>query len=67
MITEYKIFPETPLCPKCKKAMSVSDVIPTMPTTGMDQDEVVYKCRKCGAEVKQILDRRRTEPIILAQ
>jgi len=65
VITEYKIFPETPLCQKCKKPMSVSDVIPTMPATGFDQDEVVYKCKKCGAEVKQMLDRQRTESIIL--
>jgi hypothetical protein len=67
VITEYKIFPETPLCPKCKKPMSVSDVMPTMPTTGLDQDEVVYKCRKCGAEVKRILDRHRAEPLIFAK
>ena len=67
MITEYKIFPETPLCPHSKNAMSVSDVIPTMATTGLDQDEVIYECRKCGAEVKQILDRQRTEPIVLGQ
>jgi lysyl-tRNA synthetase class I len=64
--TEYKIFPETPLCPKCKKAMTVSDVMPTMPTTGLDQDEVVYKCR-CGAEAKRIVDRQRAEPIVIGQ
>jgi len=38
-----------------------------MATTGLDQDEVIYECRKCGAEVKQILDRQRTEPIVLGQ
>jgi hypothetical protein len=67
LITEYKTFPETPLCPKCKKAMTVSDVMSMMPTTGLDQDEVVYKCRRCGAEKKQILDRHRAESIILGQ
>jgi uncharacterized protein with PIN domain len=67
MITEYKIFPETPPCPKCKNPMSASDVIPTMPTTGFDQDEVVYKCKECGVEVKRVIDRQRTEPIILGQ
>ncbi len=67
MITEYKIFPETPLCPNCKNAMNVSDVIPTMATTGLGQDEVIYECRKRRAEVKQILDRQHIEPIVLGQ
>jgi hypothetical protein len=47
--------------------MSVLDVIPTMPTTGFDQDEVLYKCRKCGTQMKQSLDRQRSEPITLGQ
>ena len=67
LITEYKFFPEAPHCPTCKKPMSATDVTPTMPTTGFDQDEVVYKCRKCGVEVKRTFDRQRTEPIILRQ
>jgi len=32
VITDYKIFPEIPLCPRCDEPMSVLDVIPTMPT-----------------------------------
>jgi hypothetical protein len=67
VITEYKIFPAIPPCPTCHRPMSVLDVIPTMPTTGFDQDEVLYKCRKCGAQVKQRLDRQRSEPITLGQ
>lgn len=67
MITEYKIFPERPLCHTCNEPLRVSDVIPTMPTTGSDQDEVVWKCKNCGAEVKQIFDRRRSDPIVLAR
>ena len=47
------------LCPKCRIPMSVSDVIPTMPTTGFDEDEVVYRCHQCGAQVKQVIERRR--------
>jgi hypothetical protein len=39
--------------------MSVSDVIPTMPTTGFDEDEVVYWCRSCGTEVKRVFERQR--------
>jgi len=67
LITEYKFFPEAPPCPICKQPMSVSNVIPTMPTTGFDQDEVVYKCQKCGVELKRTFDRQRTESIILGQ
>jgi Zn finger protein HypA/HybF involved in hydrogenase expression len=62
VITEYKIFPDdhdVQLCPKCRDPMSVSDVIPTMPTTGFDEDEVVYWCRSCGTEVKRVLERQR--------
>ena len=49
------------LCPKCRIPMSVSDVIPTMPTTGLDEDEVVYRCHQCGAEVKRVIERHRSE------
>ena len=66
VITEYRMFPETPFCPNCEP-LSVSDVVPTMPTTGFDQDEVVWRCSKCGAEVKQILDRQRSDPVIVGQ
>jgi len=62
VITEYKIFPDDhdfQLCPKCRDSMSVSDVIPTMPTTGFDEDEVVYWCRSCGTEVKRVFERQR--------
>jgi hypothetical protein len=45
----------------------VSDVIPTMPITGFDEDEVVWKCGECGTEVKRVLDRQRSGPVILAQ
>jgi hypothetical protein len=34
---------EVQLCPKCRIPMSVTDVIPTMPTTGLDEDELVYR------------------------
>ena len=47
------------LCPKCRIPMSVSDVIPTMPTTGFDEDEVVYRCHQCGEEVKRVIERHR--------
>ena len=67
MITEYKMFPETPVCPKCNEPLRVSDVVPTMPITGVDQDEVVWKCNRCRAEVKQVFDRQRAEPVILGQ
>ena len=48
------------LCPKCGIPMSVSDVIPTMPTAGLDEDEVVYRCHHCGAEVIRIFERHRS-------
>jgi ribosomal protein L37AE/L43A len=67
VITEYRMFSEKPLCPRCNQPMSVSDVIPTMPTTGFDQDEVVWKCAKCGTEVKQPVDRQRSEPVVLGR
>ena len=67
MITEYKIFPETPRCPNCHEPLRVSDVIPTMPVTGFDRDEVVWKCGKCAATVKQVFDRQCSEPVILGQ
>jgi hypothetical protein len=51
---------ETQLCPKCRTPMSISDVIPTAPTTGINEDELVYRCRRCGAEVKRVLERHRT-------
>jgi len=51
---------EVQLCPKCRIPMSVSDVTPTMPTTGLDEDEVVYRCHRCGAEVQRILERHRS-------
>jgi uncharacterized protein with PIN domain len=61
VITEYKIFPEVQLCPKCHVEMHVSDVIPTMHTTGLDQDELLYRCPECGTEVTEILHRERVE------
>jgi hypothetical protein len=51
---------EVQLCPKCRIPMSVTDVIPTMPTTGLDEDELVYRCHRCGAEVKRIMERHRS-------
>ncbi len=57
---------EVQLCPKCRIPMSVSDVIPTMPTTGLDEDEVVYRCHRCGAEVKRILERPGSCPNVFA-
>jgi RNase P subunit RPR2 len=51
---------ETQLCPKCRTPMAVSDVIPTMPTTGLDEDELVYRCHGCGAEVKRVVERHRS-------
>jgi hypothetical protein len=62
VITEYKIFPDDAdfhLCPKCRDRMSVSDVIPLMPTTGFDEDEVVYRCLSCGTEMKRVIERQR--------
>ena len=47
------------LCPKCQMPMSVTDVIPTMPTTGLDEDELVYRCYRCGTEVKRLMERHR--------
>jgi RNase P subunit RPR2 len=67
VLKDYKIFPEVPFCPHCDQPLSVSDVIPTMPITGFDEDEVVWKCGECGTEVKRVLDRQRSEPVILAQ
>jgi RNase P subunit RPR2 len=64
VLKDYKIFPEVPFCPHCDQPLSVSDVIPTMP---IDEDEVVWKCGECGTEVKRVLDRQRSEPVILAQ
>jgi len=40
---------EVQLCPKCRIPMSVSDVTATMPTTGLDEGAVVYRCHRCGA------------------
>ena len=62
MISEYKIFPEVDVCPKCGERMSVSDVIPTMHTTGFDEDELVYRCHRCGAKARRAMERRRTRP-----
>jgi hypothetical protein len=50
---------ENQLCPKCRIPMSVSDVIPLMPTTGLDGDELVYRCPRCRAEVKRVMERHR--------
>jgi uncharacterized protein with PIN domain len=61
LITEYKIFPEFQVCPKCHVEMRVSDVIPTMHTMGLDQDELVRRCPQCGIEVREILPRERVE------
>ncbi len=45
--TNTKIPPgEVQLCTKCRIPMSVSDVFPTMPTTGLDEDELVYRCHR---------------------
>src|SRR6266571_5489180 len=30
-------------------------VLPTMPTTGLDEDELVYGCHRCGAELKRTI------------
>ncbi len=59
--TNTKIPPgEVQLCTKCRIPMSVSDVFPTMPTTGLDEDELVYRCHRCGAEVKRTMERHRS-------
>ncbi len=59
--TSTKIPPgEVQLCTKCRIPMSVSDVFPTMPTTGLDEDELVYRCHRCGAEVKRTMERHRS-------
>jgi len=62
MITEYKIFLEVDICPKCGERMSVSDVIPTVHTTGFDGDELIYRCHRCGAEARRNAERRRSRP-----
>lgn len=49
----------TQLCPRCEIPMIVSEVIPLMPTTGLNEDELVYRCRRCGVEVKRIMERHR--------
>jgi uncharacterized Zn finger protein len=50
---------EVQLCPKCHIEMSVSEVIPTRPTTGLDEDELVYRCQRCGTRVKRVMPRVR--------
>jgi uncharacterized protein with PIN domain len=67
VISEYRMFSDKPLCPQCNDPMSVSDVIPTMPTTGFDDDEVVWRCGKCGTEVKETVNRQRPEPVIIGR
>lgn len=59
MATSNRAMGAVELCPKCQIPMNVSDVIPTMPTTGLDEDEVVYRCHHCGAEVIRIFERHR--------
>ena len=54
MATDYKIMSDTEVqCPKCCVPMSVFEVIPTMPTTGLDEDELVYRCHRCGSQVRR--------------
>jgi hypothetical protein len=47
------------LCPKCRIPMEVADIAPTMHTSGLDGDEVRYRCHRCGAEVKRTIERHR--------
>jgi transposase-like protein len=44
-----------PDCPRCKRAMTVKQVSPTM--RAADLDEMVYGCDECGTEIKRTIKR----------
>jgi DNA-directed RNA polymerase subunit RPC12/RpoP len=58
MLTQEQSGPlgtENPPCPTCESRMAVRQVMPVMFASGVD--DVIYGCKKCGAEVKRTVKR----------
>jgi RNase P subunit RPR2 len=43
--------PKNPICPQCKRRMTIKRVTPILFASGMD--DVVYGCDDCGTETKR--------------
>jgi len=43
--------PTTEVCPKCREQMTVTQVMPTLTTAGLER--VTYKCTRCGSELER--------------
>lgn len=46
---------KSPACPKCRRRMTVKQVMPVLFASGID--DVMFGCEDCGTEIKRTVKR----------